>query len=136
VTTLWHIQLETTDKGVKLVRDNIELNRLESAESNNIVLFGQLLSNMELYYHSKRHFEYLLNNYSESYLNALNIRKETILFHIDRSHDLRGRLSEAYSYYKQTLDIQMNTQPLLNRKDIARTLNNIGSIYHSRNMFK
>ena len=135
-TALWRIQLKTTDRGNKLVHDYIELNRLETAESNNIIVFGQLLADMGLYNYSRRHFRYLLNNYSQSQLEELNLDKGLILFHIGRSYELLCKIPEAENYSKQALNLQMNSQSPTSRKNLARILNNMGSLFQSRNMLK
>ncbi|CAF1364850.1 unnamed protein product [Rotaria sordida] len=127
--SLWLIKLNASDKGSKVAKEHIELNRKDEEETSLELIFGRLLIDMGQYDQSLKYFQSLMLN---DYTQKDDIAKINNL--IGSAYYNKGDLDKALEYYELAYNLMMNDKPV-RIKDSARPLTNIGLIYHRKGQY-
>ncbi|CAF5066598.1 unnamed protein product, partial [Rotaria sp. Silwood1] len=112
---LWLIKLKASDKGSKVAKEYIELNRKEEEETSIELIFGKLLIDMGQYDQSLKYLQSLLLNNNP----AQNHDIARINNLIGSAYHSKGDLDEALKYYERAYDLMINVKPK-RLKDSAR----------------
>ncbi|CAM4951759.1 unnamed protein product [Rotaria socialis] len=126
---LYLVKLKASDKGSKVAKEYIELNRKDEDETSLELIFGKLLIDMGQYDQSLKYFQSLLVN---DQTQKDDIAKINNL--IGSTYYNKGDLDKALEYYQLAYDLMMNDKPI-RIKDSARPLTNIGLIYHRKGQY-
>ncbi|CAF3335825.1 unnamed protein product [Rotaria sp. Silwood2] len=123
------IKLRANDKGSKVAKEHIELNRKDEEETSIELIFGKLLIDMGQYDQSLKYFQSLLLH---DHTQKDDIAKINNL--VGSTYYNKGDLEKAREYYKLAYNLMMNDKPI-RIKDSARPLTNIGLIYHRKGQY-
>ncbi|CAF1450718.1 unnamed protein product, partial [Rotaria sordida] len=127
---LWLIKLKASDKGSKIAKEYVELNRKEEEETSIELIFGKLLIDMGQYDQSLKYFQSLLLN-NDPVQNQDIARINNL---IGSAYHSKGDLEKALEYYEHAYDLMINVKPK-RLKDSARPLTNIGLVYHQKGQY-
>ncbi|CAF4838030.1 unnamed protein product, partial [Rotaria sp. Silwood2] len=120
---LWLIKLRASNKGTKIAKEYIELNRKEEETSIELI-FGKLLADMGQYDQALKYFQNLLldDHTKKDDIATINNLIGTIYYD-------KGDFKQALQYYEQAYNFMMNDKPI-RMKDSAKPLTNISLAYH------
>ncbi|CAF1053698.1 unnamed protein product [Rotaria sordida] len=126
---LWLIKLKASDKGSKIAKEYIELNRKEEEEISIELIFGKLLIDMGQYDQSLKYFQSLLLNDPAQNQDIARINNL-----IGSAYHSKDNLEKALEYYERAYDLMINVRRM-RLKDSARPLTNIGLVYHQKGQY-
>ncbi|CAF1150063.1 unnamed protein product [Rotaria sordida] len=126
---LWLIKLKASDKGSKIAKKYIELNRKEEEEISIELIFGKLLIDMGQYDQSLKYFQSLLLNDPAQNQDIARINNL-----IGSAYHSKGNLEKALEYYERAYDLMINVRRM-RLNDSARPLTNIGLVYHQKGQY-
>ncbi|CAF3338107.1 unnamed protein product [Rotaria sp. Silwood2] len=123
------IKLRASNKGSKVAKEHIELNRKDEEETRVELIFGKLLIDMGQYDQSLKYFQRLLlhNHTQKDDIAKINNLVESTYYNND---DLEKELE----YYKLAYNLMMNDEPI-RIKDSVRPLTNKGLTYHRKGQY-
>ncbi|CAF0874649.1 unnamed protein product [Rotaria sordida] len=126
---LWLIKLRTSNKGTKIAKEYIELNRKEEEETSIELIFGKLLADMGQYDQALKYFQNLLldNHTKKDDVAKINNLIGTIYYNKDD-------FKQALQYYDLAYNLMMNDKST-RIKDSAKPLTNIGLVYHRKGQY-
>ncbi|CAF3577351.1 unnamed protein product [Rotaria sp. Silwood1] len=126
---LWLIKLRASNKGTKIAKEYIELNRKEEEETSIELIFGKLLADMGQYDQALKYFQNLLldDHTEKDDIATINNLIGTIYYHKDD-------FKQALQYYELAYNLMMNNKPI-RMKDSVKPLTNIGLVYHRKGQY-
>jgi tetratricopeptide (TPR) repeat protein len=125
---LWHIQVHATDQGADLAAEYMEYQKKKMAESNIVLMLGNLLLEMGEYTKAERYFNMILNS-----SNPNDEEIACIFFNFGRTHRLKGDFNRAIDCYDRALNLHMNARPK-RLASAGKTLNGLGVVYSERGL--
>jgi tetratricopeptide (TPR) repeat protein len=120
---LWHIQVHATDQGADLAAEYMEYQKKKMAESNIVLMFGNLLLEMGEYAKAERYFDTILNS-----SNPNDEEIACIFFNFGRTHRLKGDFNRAINCYNRAYNLHMSARPKRSAS-AGKTLNGLGVVY-------
>ncbi|CAF3824765.1 unnamed protein product [Rotaria sordida] len=123
---LWHVQVHATDQNADLAAEYVEYQAKKMAESNIILMFGDLLLEMGEYAKAESYFDTILNS-----SNPNDEEIACIFFNFGRTHQLKGDFNRAINCYNRAYNLHMSAQPK-RLASAGKTLNGLGIVYNEQ----